>query len=219
MLLLDERLAVVEFGKKLLLSGLVKGSGGNISIRNPKDKLIAITPSGVPYGDMKPEDVAIIDKDGRQVDGHLKPSSEIKIHLSLLNRNDEDQSVVHTHSDYATALACLGWEIPALHYLIGFAGDHVPVAAYAIFGSKQLSDNILDAIGTGNAVLMANHGMVAVGENIEKAFATAEMIEYVSKLFLLTKAVGQPNILGQDEMKEVLRKFKSYGKQDSEVTN
>ncbi len=216
MLLWNERQAVVEFSKKMLDTGLVKGSGGNISLCNPEKTLAAITPSGVSYLEMTPEDVVIIDLDGNQIEGNLKPSSEIHIHLALLNRKKDDIAVVHTHSDYATAMACLRWELPALHYLIGHAGDRVPVADYAIFGSVELSDNICHTIGEGNAVLMANHGMVAVGTSLKKAYATAEMVEYVAKLYMMTKSVGKPVILDGQEMSEVLDKFQYYGQQNVE---
>lgn len=213
MVLFEERQAVVEFGQRLLTTGLVKGSGGNISLCNAEKTLLAITPTGVSYDLMVPEDVVILDMDGHQVDGKLAPSSEIAFHLALLNLRHEIHAVVHTHSDHATAIACLGWELPAVHYLIGYAGRCVPVAPYATYGTNELSENICNTIGDGNAVLMANHGLVAVGKTLEKAFSTAEFIEYVSRLYLLAKSVGEPKILDDAQMAEVLKKFETYGQQ------
>lgn len=206
-----EREAVLIYSKRLLSSGLVKGSGGNISLCNPEKTLMAVTPSGVGYDIMRLEDVVVTDLNGRKVEGNLEPTSEMAFHLALQNLRPDIHAVVHTHSDYATALACLGWALPAVHYLIGFAGKKVPVAPYATYGTQELSDNICSVIGESNAVLIANHGPVCVGPNLEKAFTTAEMLEYVSHLYLLSKSVGEPVILDEHQMDAVMEKFKSYG--------
>lgn len=211
MVLKTEREAVLFFSKKLLSSGLVKGSGGNISLSNPEKTMMAVTPSGLAYDVMNLEDIVVTDMTGRKLEGDLKPTSEIAFHLALHNLRPDIHAVVHTHSDYATALACLGWELPAVHYLIGFAGKKVPVAPYATYGTQELSDNICSVIGESNAVLIANHGPVCVGPSLEKAFTTAEMLEYVSHLYLLSKSVGEPVILDEHQMDAVMEKFKSYG--------
>jgi L-fuculose-phosphate aldolase len=211
MLLRDERASVLEFSKRLLSSGLVKGSGGNISLSNGDKTMIAVTPSGIMYDTMEAEDVVVLDIEGNILEGDLKPTSEIAFHLALQNKRQDIYAVVHTHSVYATAIACLGWELPAVHYLIGFAGSKVPIAPYATYGTQALSDNICAVIGSYNAVLMANHGLVCVGETLEKAFTTAEMVEYVSQLYLMIKSVGNPVILDAKQMHDVMDKFKDYG--------
>ncbi len=213
MILLEERQAVVEFGKKMLLTGLVKGTGGNISLCNADKTLLAISPTGVSYIDMQPEDITVTNLEGVQVDGKLAPSSEIAFHLALVNQRPDIFAVVHTHSDYATTMACLRWELPAVHYLIGSAGLSVPVAPYATFGTQTLAENICQTIGSGNAVLLANHGLITVGPNLKKAFSTAEMVEYVSRLYITARSVGEPVILSDQEMQDVLDKFGTYGQQ------
>lgn len=213
MFLFDERQAVAEYGKKLITSGLVKGTGGNISLSNPEKTLLAITPSGVSYEGLAPEDVVVVDMEGNRVDGHLKPSSEMAFHLALIQQRPDIKAVVHTHSEHATALACLRWELPAVHYLIGSAGSVVPLAPYATFGTQALADNICRAIGSGNAVLMANHGLVTVGTNLRKAFNTAELVEYVAKVYLITKSVGTPVQLSMEEIEEVIQRSVGYGEQ------
>ncbi|MBN1264335.1 MAG: L-fuculose-phosphate aldolase [Anaerolineales bacterium] len=215
MLLQEERVLVVEYGLRMLNGGLVKGSGGNISLCNKDKTLLAITPTGIPYDSMEPSDIVILDLDGNQVDGDKAPSSEVAFHLGLVNLRPDIISVVHTHSLYATTVACLGWELPAVHYLIGHAGSSVPLTPYATFGSKELSENILATIGIGNATLLANHGLVAVGETLNEAFSAAEMVEYVSQIYLQARAVGEPVILSQQAMDEVLDKFQTYGQQKS----
>jgi L-fuculose-phosphate aldolase len=211
MQLLEERNAIVEYGRKLITSNLTTGSGGNLSIYNRAEGLIAIKPSGVDYFKMKPEDIVIVRPDGQIVEGDLKPSSEIRFHLALLCYRDNVNAVVHTHQVYATTIACMNWELPAVHYLVGFSGNKVPLAKYAIFGSQELSDNILAAIGDYNACLMANHGIVTVGKDIGSAFATAEELELVSRLYYQTKCIGEPVILSDKEMITIGEKFQTYG--------
>ncbi len=197
----------------MLAGSLVKGSGGNISLCNREKTLLAITPTGIHYDVMQPADVVVLDLQGNHVDGDKLPSSEIAFHLGLVNLRPDIFSVVHTHSIHATTVACLGLELPPIHYLIGHAGHKVPLAPYATFGSRELSRHILETMGEGNAVLMANHGMVGVGSTIQNAYAVAEMVEFVSQLYLQARASGDPVILGCNEMEEVLEKFETYGQQ------
>jgi len=211
MKLFDERSAVVEFGKKLITSQLTTGSGGNLSIINRSEGLIAIKPSGVDYLKMKPEDVVVVDPDGNVVEGDLVPSSEIRFHLALLRHRSDINAVVHTHQVYATTIACMNIELPAVHYLVGFSGKKVPLAKYATFGSQELSDNIIAAIGNYNACLMANHGIVGVGADIKAAFAVVEEIELVARLYFQCKCMGEPVILSDEEMIIIGQKFKTYG--------
>lgn len=211
MLLAEERQAIVEHGRKLIQSQLTTGSGGNLSIINRAEGLIAIKPSGMDYFLMKPEDVVVVTPSGEIVDGKLAPSSEIRFHLALINHRPDITAVIHTHQVYATTIACLNWELPAVHYLVGFSGKKVPLAHYATYGTQELSDNIVKAIGSYNACLMANHGIVTVGATIEAAFATADELELVSRLYYQAKCIGEPVILSDEEMVTVCEKFKTYG--------
>jgi len=219
MLISKERREIVEFGKKMIRNGLVKGTGGNLSLCNDKKTMVAMTPTGIPYEEMEPKDVVVLDLEGNQIDGELKPSSEISFHLGLINLREDIQAVVHTHSIHATTLACLGWEIPPIHYLIGLAGTSVQVAPYATYGSEELSKNICNTIAEGNAVLLANHGMVATSKTLPKAFAIAEMVEYVAQLYLQARSVGNPVVLSREDMDDVLEKFQTYGKQKNWKNN
>jgi L-fuculose-phosphate aldolase len=213
MILQKERNAIVAFGKKLLTSGLTAGTGGNLSVVNRKKNLIAVTPSGVDYLEMSPEDVALVGMDGGPIEtSKCKPSSELLFHQALYRRRQDIQAVVHTHSVYATTLASLGWEIPPFHYLVAYSGKKVPLASYATFGSEQLARNVAEAIGDNNAVLMESHGVVTVGATLAKAFEAAEIIEYVARVYYLTKNLGEPTILSDEEMKKVIEKFKGYGR-------
>jgi L-fuculose-phosphate aldolase len=211
MLLKAERELIVEYGRKMIAANLTTGSGGNLSIINRAENLIAIKPSGMDYMLMEPSDVVIVDPKGEVVDGNRTPSSEIRFHLALLKHRADIHAVVHTHQVYATTIACLNWELPAVHYLIGFSGNKVPLAKYATYGTQELSDNILEAIGSYNACLMANHGIVTVGATIDAAFATAEEIELVSRIYYQAKCMGKPKILSNEEMITICEKFKTYG--------
>lgn len=213
MLLTAERKAIVEYGKKLITSNLTTGSGGNLSIFNRKENLIAIKPTGFDYFAMKPEDVVVVSPEGKTIEGDMLPSSELKLHLALLRYRNDINAVLHTHQIYATTIACMNWELPAVHYLIGFSGNKVPLAKYAPFGSQELSDYVVEAIGSYNACLMANHGLVTVGKNIDMAFATAEELELVARLYYQTKCIGEPVILTDEEMMIIGELLKTYGQQ------
>jgi L-fuculose-phosphate aldolase len=175
-LLQKERSQIVRFGKKMIAARLTSGTGGNLSIFDRDRGLIAISPSGVEYDAMAPSDVPIVDRDGAAVDGSRKPSSELDFHRSLYRTRADIRAVVHTHSVYATTMACLHWEIPAVHYLVAFSGHKVPLAPYATFGTPELARYVAESIGECNALLLANHGLVAVGANLDTAFAVAEEI-------------------------------------------
>ena len=211
MRLFNERCAIVEYGQKLINNQLTTGTGGNLSIYNRAEGLIAIKPSAVDYFLMKPEDVVVVSPEGEVVDGDLMPSIELRIHLDLLNHREDINAVVHTHQVYATTIACMNWELPAVHYLVGFSGNKLPLAKYAPIGTQELSDNILEAIGNYYACLMSNHGLVTVGRDINSAFNVAEELELVSKIFIQCKSMGEPVILSDEEMVLIGEKFKTYG--------
>ncbi|MFO7751610.1 MAG: L-fuculose-phosphate aldolase [Desulfobacteraceae bacterium] len=216
MVLETERKRIAEFGRKMLEAGLTTGTGGNISIFSREKGLLAITPSSVEYTKLEPENVLVMKPDGSVAEGSMNPSSETGFHLALYARRPDIGSVVHTHSPYAATYACLGREIPAVHYLVGFAGKKVPLAPYATYGSEKLADNISSSIGTFNAVLLANHGLVAVGETLERAFNTAEEIELAARISYQAECIGTPVVLSDDEMERVIEKFKTYGQASNE---
>lgn len=218
MLLAQERQAVVDGGNTMVRAGLTAGTGGNLSQICRRRGLIAISPSGLDYAAMRPEDVVLVDLEGLTVEGTYKPSSELGFHLALYHQRPAVGAVVHTHSVYATTLACLGWELPAVHYLVGFAGRKVPVAPYATFGTNALAVSVAATIGSQfNAVLLANHGLVAVGRDMPAALNTAEEVEFVARIYYQTKCVGPPVLLSDGEMDVVIEKFKTYGRAQVEA--
>ena len=214
MILEKERQSITETGKRMIIARLTTGTGGNLSIFNREEGLIAIKPSGVPYQTMQAEDVVILKPTGEQVDGKLKPSSETKFHLAIYQARPDVNAILHSHQVHATTIACMGIELPAVHYLIGWCGDKVPLAPYATFGTQALSKNILSVLGDYRACLLENHGLITLGTDLNQAFDIAEELELVAQIYIQAKAMGEPKLLNQDQMAEVLEKFKTYGKQD-----
>lgn len=208
--MMQEKEQVVRYGKKLIDRRLTTGSGGNISVYNREKNLVAISPSGLDYYETTPEDIVILDMDGNLVEGKHRPSSEAGMHLAFYKNRADVSGIVHTHSKFATAIACMGWELPAVHYLIGMAGHRVKCTGYATYGSDELAKKALETIGDSNAVLLANHGLIALGEDVDRAFSTAEHLEFVSEVYYLTKTLGTPNILSDENMDEVMKKFGTY---------
>ena len=196
----------------MLQAGLTTGSGGNISLRIPEHGHVCMSPTGIPYDSMRPADVPVVEMRGAVIEGDRNPSSELCMHLAVYAARDDVHAIVHTHSPYAATFACLREPIPAVHYLVGFAGTHVPVAPYATYGTPELAAGTVETLGTDfHAVLLANHGLLAVGPSLERAYAVAEEIELVARICYQARAIGTPVILDDDEMRRVIGKFRSYG--------
>ena len=206
-----EREAVVEYGRNLLASSLTTGTGGNVSVLNKESGVIAISPSAMDYTTIKPEDVVLVSLDGQVVDGSRKPSTETPLHLAHYRIRPDIGAVVHTHPPYATTVGCLHWEIPAMHYLVGFSGKKVPLAKYATYGTEELARLTAEAIGPHNAVLMANHGLLTVGKDLASAFTVSEIVELMARVYLQAKQAGEPQLLTDAQMDDVLAHFGSYG--------
>jgi L-fuculose-phosphate aldolase len=206
-----ERGALLLALKTMLSSGLTTGSGGNISLRPGDDECLLVSPTGIPYTEMTEDDLVLVDLQGNILQGHRQPTSEIAMHLAMYAARPDCGAVVHTHSPYASTFACLREEIPAVHYLVGFAGKKVPVAEYATYGTAQLARNAVAALGAGNAVLLANHGLLAAAGNLERACAVAEEVELVARIYYQARAIGTPVLLDDEEMEIIIGKFHSYG--------
>lgn len=205
-----ERTKVSELGKEMLEQGLTKGTGGNISARNGDQ--VAISPSGVPYKEISPDDVPIVDLNGNQVAGEKDPSSEVAMHTGILREREDVGGVVHNHSPYATTFASLGEPIPASHYLIAYVGDKIPVAPYERFATPELAEAALDTLGQEySACLLENHGVVTVGQNVDAAFEVAMMVEYCARIHYQALDIGEPNILSDEEVDGLIESFEGYG--------
>ena len=201
--------------QKLELTGLNRGTTGNISCRDGDHFLV--TPSGMPVASMTAHHMVAMNFQG-QVQGEGKPSSEWHFHRDILQSRPEINAIVHTHSAYATALACLREDLPAFHYMIAIAGgDSIRCAPYALFGTEALSHNAVQALQDRKACLLANHGLIALGRDLDEAMAIATEVESLCQQYLIAHQTGQPVLLSAQEMQAVLQKFTSYGRDASAI--
>ena len=204
----DERAAVVGAGQQLLATGLVRGTSGNVSVRS--GDAVAVSPTGVPYGRLAPADIPVIDLAGEQLAGALRPTSELALHLAVYRARPDVAAIVHTHSMFATVFAVLGEPIPPVHYQLARAGE-VRVAPYARYGSAELAGVCVRALGGSGAVLLAHHGVVAVGGDLAAAMAVAESVEYVAELAWHCRAVGTERTLDAAQLAAAAEAFRGYG--------
>jgi len=205
----EVRAAVATAALRLLETGLVRGTAGNVSARD--GDLVAVTPTGVDYRRLDQGSIPLVDLDGRVVDGGLTPSSELPLHLAVYRARPDVGAVVHTHSTFATTFAVLGEELPAVHYLLARAGRRGRVAPYATYGSGELAGACVAALAGGGAVLLANHGVVAVGPGLDRALLVADAVEHVAELCWRARCLGTPVVLPDAEMDRVARAFERYG--------
>ncbi len=214
MLMEEARKQIVEYGNKMSSAGLAKGTAGNISIFDPETGYMAISPSGIGYFETLPEDVVVMTLDGEIVEGNRKPSSEHELHSIIYKIKPEARGVVHTHSKYCTALACMREPLKAVHYVIASSGTaEVPCAEYATFGTHELAEKVEGAIGESRAVLLANHGLVTCGVSLAKAFNLAVSCEFCAEMQWMCESAGQNRgvVLTDQEMADVMTRFQSYG--------
>ena len=197
--------------QKLAELGLNKGTSGNCSVRFGDGFLV--TPSGMGVEEMTPASMVRMQFDGSFEQGK-KPSSEWRFHRDILASRPEINAVIHTHSMFATTLACLHKDIPPFHYMIAVVGgDTIKCAPYALFGSQALSDNALAALIDRKACLLANHGMIALGRDLEDALAvTVEVENLCEQYWRILQLNPNPPLLSEAEMGEVFQQFKGYGK-------
>lgn len=210
MLLQEERQLIIEYGKKLIKENLTVGTFGNISVYNSEKNLMAITPSGMDYFELKPEDIVVLSLDGKKIDSNRKPSSEYDMHRIFYQKRKDITAVVHTHSRFATTLACLNWSIPPLHYLTAYCGKEVSCSSYVQFGTYELAESAYKTMGENYACLLGNHGLLAVGNSLPYAFDVAQQIEFLSELYYRSKTVGNPVLLDDTQITSVLESFQTY---------
>jgi L-fuculose-phosphate aldolase len=205
----DLRNSVSNASLATVLERLNRGSSGNVSARFGNGFLI--TPSGFPSAEVTPEQVVAMTMDGR-AEGTLPPSSEWRIHRDIYRARPDVGSVVHVHSPFAVSLACLRRDIPAFHYMVAVAGgSDIRCAAYATFGSQALSDHVLTALEGRKACLLANHGLVVVGDTPKKSVALAVEVESLCEQYWRASLLGEPVLLNAAEMAEAMAAFKGYG--------
>jgi L-fuculose-phosphate aldolase len=206
------RRALIEACRAMNALGINQGSSGNISVRHGAAMLIS--PSAIPYDEIRPEQVARLAIEGEYgaYEGPARPSSEWRFHLDIMRRRPEVGAVVHSHPTFATALAIARRPIPACHYMIAvFGGGDIRCADYATFGTKALSDHALAALEGRSACLLANHGMIACGPTLAKAMWLAVELETIARQYYHSLLIGGPQLLTAAEVADARRQFASYG--------
>lgn len=211
----DLRKEVIAICIAMNKEGINQGTSGNVSVRTPEGFLI--TASGIPYKKMKPEHVVEMDLDGGYR-GQYFPSTEWRMHLDIYKNRPEAEAIVHVHSTYATAIACLRKDIPAFHYMVGTAGgSSLRVSDYAEFGTQALSDTMLKAMAGRSGCLLANHGQICFGVSLDQALWRAGEIEAMSHQYWAALLAGKPVLLGEADMSSVLGRMGTYGMQSNDL--
>ncbi len=208
--ILSQKQNLIEACNKIYRLGLNKGSSGNLSLRINKNSYI-LTSSGCSLQNLKEENIVTMSVDGKIISGH-KPSSEWKIHNDLYKVRSDIEAIVHTHSKYACVLACLRKELPPFHYMVAVAGgENIRCCPYALFGTEELSNHVIEAMKNRAACLMANHGLVVGSSTLSKSVYIAEEVESLCGQYVNALAIGDVKLLSSEQMQDVLEKFKNYG--------
>ncbi|GGT28498.1 class II aldolase/adducin family protein [Streptomyces atratus] len=201
---------VVTTARRTAADGLVVGTSGNVSVR--VGGTVLVTPSGVPYDRLRPEDAVGVDLEGNRVLGELAPTSELPLHLAVY-RNSDAAAVVHTHAVHATAVSTLVPEVPPVHYAAAMLGGPVRVAAYARYGTEELAENMLAALQGRTGCLLRNHGTVTYGATLDEAFDRTAQLEWLCRLWLTASSVPghTPTLLSPAQLCDVQEALKGYG--------
>jgi L-fuculose-phosphate aldolase len=201
---------LVDTARRTGTEGLVVGTSGNVSVR--VGDTVLVTPSGVPYDRLAPDDVTGVDLEGRQILGTLVPTSELPMHLAVY-RSTDARAVVHTHAVHATAVSTLVPELPTIHYMTSALGGPVRVAPYATYGTDELADNMLQALADRSACLLQNHGTITYGNTLAQAYDRTAQLEWMCHLWLTARAVPNltPNLLTEEQLAEVGERLRGYG--------
>ncbi|WP_049983545.1 class II aldolase/adducin family protein [Halorubrum sp. BV1] len=204
------REAVVEYAPAL--AELTPGRTGNLSVRD--GDAIAVTPTGVPYDAFDAADVPVVSLSGERLAGRMAPSSEVPMHTGIY-RHDRPGAVVHTHSPWATTMASLRRTLPPIHYMIVAVGREVPLADYAPFGTEELAANVVGAMAEADsdAAILANHGLVVTGPDVETAVENTRHVEDLCRLYLRASSVGTPTVLTDEQLATAEERFEGYGQQ------
>jgi len=213
MILQELREELISIGIQLKEYGLITLTGGNVSGRDPKTGLVAITPSGMAYEALEAQDVVVVNLDGEIIDGERKPSSDLITHLQIYRAKEDINGIIHTHSTYASCFAILNEPIPVISTtMANEVGGDVPVAPYAHVGSKELGENIIRNIGKQKAVLLQDHGVISYGEDPNHALIAAVMLEDAAKVYYLARNIGEPKRISDEAIQEASNLFKyTYG--------
>lgn len=204
---------IYQLHLELPRNNLVTWTSGNVSGRDPASGLVVIKPSGVRYEALRPEQMVVVNLEGKTIEGTLKPSSDVATHLYIYRHRPDVNGIVHTHSPYATAFAAVGRPIPAVLTAIGDEfGGPIPVGGFALIGDEEIGREVVRAIGDSPAVLMQNHGVFTVGPSAEAAVKAAVMVEDVARTVWLALQIGEPIPIPPDLVARLRKRYTTeYG--------
>ena len=212
MLMEEYRKEIADYGRQLLDRGLTEGTSGNLSIYDPQAGTMAISPSGLPYPEVEPEDVVVMDLQGNIIEGKRKPSSEFGLHSAVYRVRKDVQAVLHAHSMYCTTLACMRSPLLPGHYAIAEAGiKEIPLVRYETFGTLALAKAVEETAPRCRAMLLANHGMLACAGSMKEAFSLAQTMEWCAQVQWRCMCAGGPRVLTSEEMDGAIARYKTYG--------
>ncbi|WTY93062.1 class II aldolase/adducin family protein [Sphaerisporangium sp. NBC_01403] len=203
MKLAEERERLCEIGRRMVDTGLVLGTSGNISVR--RGDLVAVSPGGVALDRLAPADCPVLDMSGNVLEGERKPSSEVPMHLAIYESTGTS-AVVHTHSSYAVIVSATMTELPPVHYNALLLGGVIRVAPYATYGTPELADHVRTAMEGRQAALMQSHGAVAVGGDLDQALEGARLLEWLCSVYVRAKMIGEPRVLTEEELAAVIER-------------
>ncbi len=204
---------LIEAGKRMLHSGLTVETWGNISVRDPETGYVYLTPSGMPYDTLIEDDVVVMDVDGNRIEGERRPTIECAMHLGIMKKRPDVNAIIHTHPIYSQVFGLIHEEIPpVIDEAAQVLGSSVCVTEYAVPGSLEMAQNVMDTLGEGAACLIANHGAVCVGKDMDTAFKVCTVLEMTAQIYYMAKCIGTPKPISKenmDYMKNVT--VKNYG--------
>ena len=211
----DFKKLIVDTGRELYKQNLTIGTWGNISVLDPETGLVYIKPSGMDYNEINLEDVIVVDKKGKTIEGFRKPSIEMPMHLSIYNTRKDVGAIVHYHPIYSSVLAVTGSSLPGIcEDFVQIVGEKVLCAKYALPGSEELAENAVASLGNRNAAFLLNHGTLCVGKDMKEAMKVCYVVEKTAHIYILSKSIGKCRIIPEEDIKAMQDFAKnSYGKQ------
>lgn len=213
---LEQRQMVLDTAREISASGMVIGTWGNVSTRIEAEELVLITPSGMQYQTMGPEDIVLVNIGGQRLEGQWKPSTELPLHLAVYKQRPDINAIVHVHSTYATAFAVARRSIPVImEETAQVIGHEILTAPYAMAGSKRVAQQAVVTLGTGKAVLLANHGLVGTGENLAEALRVCQIAEETAKETVLALSLGGLYELDPEDVRILHEGFRKYGQRQT----
>jgi L-fuculose-phosphate aldolase len=193
--------AIVDAGMNMFEQGLTVGTWGNISTRDPETGLIYIKPSGMPYPDIKEEDIVVMNSDFEVVEGHRKPSIEFNFHIAVMNARKDVNVVIHTHPIYSSVFGVLCEDLPGISEdFVQIIGDKIINCEYALPGTPELAENVVKGLGDRNAVMIPNHGTVVVGADFPSTMKNIFVVEKTAQIYYMARAIGTPKLISEEDI-------------------